>query len=336
MTEKIVIFKNEKIGDLIHGLDAINIIISSNPDKKIVLYLSENNKEMIFLFKNNNVETKVISEKINFIDKLNIFKQVLINNIIKIYILKPSSFLFLLPLIFFYKKTKYFGICVKKKNYFRPSNLLRKLLKFSVINDRKTTKIRKSIYNLHINLVKEDNKIYEHFQDKKNLNNENQNKNKYILIHYNRFKYNELGWSLEDLTKLIKLIIGLSIKVYLTNDLNDEKTNKHIKDISLSGELFKHYPNVTGKEFFNLIGQANIVISMHGSITSIAAYQNVCVIDLFNCSINNKNDIYRYKNSFHEFKPKKDNYEFLIPKRNFNITMSRIENLLANGRKINY
>ena len=39
---------------------------------------------------------------------------------------------------------------------------------------------------------------------------------------------------------------------------------------------------------------------------------------------------------FNNGMPKKDNYEFLIPKRNFNITMSRIENLLANGRKINY
>ena len=45
--------------------------------------------------------------------------------------------------------------------------------------------------------------------------------NKEILIHYNKSKYNELGWSLEDLTKIIKLITGLPIKVYLTNDLND-------------------------------------------------------------------------------------------------------------------
>ena len=30
------------------------------------------------------------------------------------------------------------------------------------------------------------------------------------------------------------------------------------------------------------------------------------------------------------------NYEFLIPKKNFNITIKRIENLFKNGRKINY
>ena len=68
----------------------------------------------------------------------------------------------------------------------------------------------------------------------------------------------------------------------------------------------------------------------------MAAIQNTKVIDLFNCEINSKNDFYKYKNAFHEFVPKLKNYEFMIPKKNFNITVNRIKNLLLNGRKINY
>ena len=36
MTSKIVIFKNDRIGDLIPSVPAINLIIDKNKDKKIV------------------------------------------------------------------------------------------------------------------------------------------------------------------------------------------------------------------------------------------------------------------------------------------------------------
>ena len=50
------------------------------------------------------------------------------------------------------------------------------------------------------------------------------------------------------------------------------------------------------------------------------------VIDLFNCKIDNKNDFYKYKNAFHEFKPKLKNYEFLIPKKDFLVTNIELKN----------
>ena len=50
MTSKIVIFKNDRIGDLIPSVPAINLIIDKNKDKKIVIYLSEINYKMKFLF----------------------------------------------------------------------------------------------------------------------------------------------------------------------------------------------------------------------------------------------------------------------------------------------
>ena len=50
----------------------------------------------------------------------------------------------------------------------------------------------------------------------------------------------------------------------------------------------------------------------------------------------NKKDFYRYKNAFHEFKPKLNNYEFIIPKRNLEASIKKIRNIISNGRKINY
>ena len=70
-------------------------------------------------------------------------------------------------------------------------------------------------------------------------------------------------------------------------------------------------------------------------ITSIGAIQNRPVLDLFNCTIKNKNDFYRTKNAFHEFKPKLNNYEFIIPRDNLPLTINKIKYIITNGRKFN-
>ena len=48
--KKIIIFKNDRIGDLIPSVPAINLIIDKNKDKDVVIYLSEINYKMKFLF----------------------------------------------------------------------------------------------------------------------------------------------------------------------------------------------------------------------------------------------------------------------------------------------
>ena len=108
---------------------------------------------------------------------------------------------------------------------------------------------------------------------------------------------------------------------------------KKYSDSSSKGIYY--YPNAKGEFFFNLIGNAKLIVAFHGMITSIGAIQKVKVLDLFNCDIKNKDDYNRYKNAFHEFKPKLSNYEFLIPKKDFNHTIRKIKKLITNGRKIN-
>ena len=65
MNEEIIIFKNDKIGDLLHAYNAIQDIINKNLNKKILIFLSHYNSEMKFLFKSSNVRFKIITEKIN-------------------------------------------------------------------------------------------------------------------------------------------------------------------------------------------------------------------------------------------------------------------------------
>ena len=40
MTNKVVIFKNDRIGDLILSAQSVKLIIEKNKDKEVILYLS--------------------------------------------------------------------------------------------------------------------------------------------------------------------------------------------------------------------------------------------------------------------------------------------------------
>ena len=240
-------------------------------------------------------------------------------------------------MFFYFKRIKFYGICVNNVNYYRPSLFLRNFLERFVVNDRGTKKIRKSINDLHMNLTLNENKTNYNlaFFKKKELG---EVKKEYYLIHFNKYKFSTLDWHLNDFFKIIEELENKTHKIVITNDINDEDTNSLIKKIleNKKSKNITHFPNIKGENFFNLIGNAKLVISFHGMITSIAAVQNTKVLDLFNCEIKNKKDFYRYKNAFHEFKPKLNNYEFIIPKRDLNASIKKIKNIIIHGRKINY
>ena len=332
MNEKIVIFKNEKTGDLIHSYNAIKKIIRNNVNKEIIIYLSHYNFEMNFLFDSPNVRIKSINEKISLIDKFRIVNYFLKKKIKTVYIFKPSFYLFILPV--FFRKIKFYGICVNKNSYLRPPNILRLFLTNFVINDRGTAKIRPSIHDLHLKLISNGATSYNF----SSLDNKSNKDNKsYLFLHFNKFKFSLLNWGLNELFIIIDKLKDNFDYIALTNDLNDNETNNLLsKKYSDFGKTkVKYYPNIKGKSLFELIGNAQLVLSFHGMITSIGALQNTKVLDLFNCTITNKKDFYKYKNAFHEFKPKMNNYEFIIPRKDCLKTLKKINNIIMYGRKIN-
>ena len=152
MNNKIIIFKNDAVGDLVQSLSAINNVIINNNDKKILIYLSERSKNFSFLIKKNkNIEFKIVKYDLTFFEKIRIILFILNNDISKIYILTPKSFYFLLPLLF--KNIKFYGLCIDGPNkYKRPNLFLRRYLFKYVVNARdaifkrnSTTKIQNEL-----------------------------------------------------------------------------------------------------------------------------------------------------------------------------------------------
>ena len=207
--KNIIIFKNDRIGDLMHALEAIYFIIHNNKDSIIHIFLSELNYELknLLIFKNTKIYK--ISNKLQIKNKISLFCFFLKKKISQVFILRAESFFFLLPLIFFYKKIKFSAICVVNENYQRPNNFLKKYLSNSLINNRGTTKIRKSILNLQNELVKSK---AENFKLKELNNNKNLKKflpKNYIYFHFNRFKFNERGWDINELYLILN-----SLKIF--------------------------------------------------------------------------------------------------------------------------
>ena len=82
----------------------------------------------------------------------------------------------------------------------------------------------------------------------------------------------------------------------------------------------------TGDEISSAVATYNV------SPSSFGAYFNklgcFCfekqTLDLFHCEINTNEDYYRYKNAFHEWKPKHSNYKFTIPNKKIDKTIRKI------------
>ena len=147
---KIIILKNDLTGDLFTSIPAINSIFNKHKNDDIEIFLSKVNHKFSFLFQPKRI--KIINLKLNLLDKINIFFYFLFNKIDTVYILSPKNFYFYIPLIFFYKKIKFYGLCIDSLKK-RPLNFLRKFLFKKVIIDRQTIKKRKSTYIIQNELI---------------------------------------------------------------------------------------------------------------------------------------------------------------------------------------
>ena len=98
--EKVIVLKNDAVGDLTQSLKAINNIINSHQNKIIEIYLSERSEKFNFLISNNNVIFKKLNYDLRIVEKLKLIFHLIKNNIKYIYILTPKNFYFYLPLLF--------------------------------------------------------------------------------------------------------------------------------------------------------------------------------------------------------------------------------------------
>ena len=332
--EKIIIFKNDAIGDLIHSREAIHNISVSNPNKQIVLFLSINSKNFNFLFNYKNIIIKTIRNNLTIFEKFFLIFYIIKNRINEIFILTPKNFFFLLPIIF--KKIKFYAICVNDlNNYKRPSDYLRKNLYKIVINDRSAIYKRPSIENLQNKL------IGDYYVKKYELNFSYVKKNDliyqkdYIYFHLKQRRFERLKWGINELEKILNYFLKFNNKVIITRDIEVDQRSFQIKD------KFNYYDfkidkfvnnnskiilldNVHGINLYNIIRNASKIVAFHGMITSFAWIEKKKVLDLYDVEINDWNDYRRYRNSFYEFKPSYNGYDFIIPKKDIDKTLNKM------------
>lgn len=331
---KILILKNDRVGDLFNSLKGINAIINDNPNSKIEIILSPISKNLSFLFNIKNLSISYVPYRLNLIDKIKLFLKLFNNSFDKIYILSPKNFYFYLPLMF---NSKFYAITIKdfKKN--RPFNFLLKKLFLYKINDRKNKKINDSISSLIFDLCsKKSTHAYTNnlnitpkttvlFNDNINLFSD------FIHIHYKDFIFKKNGWN-ENL--FFKLLESLSYKkkIILTSDYGDFSYHKKflfkfsyldfdksINKINLSKNI--HYlHNINTSDLFKLIDLSNTVVSPHGAMTIMASHLKKKVIDIFDTNINIM--------AFREYKPFNKDYKFLIIKPNFDKILFKINKFL--------
>ena len=331
---KILILKNDRVGDLFNSLDAINWILHNNKNAKIEIVLSEISKNLSFLFKTKNVTVSYLPYHLNISNKLKLFVKILKNSFDSIYILSPKNFYYYLPLL---SKSKFYAITVKNSNRSRPKKfLLKKLFKF-VVNDRDNKKIGDSINSLTLELcsnskISSSINVLNHkpilsFLFKNNLNLFSN----FIHIHYKENIFYKNGWSTDKFLELIE-ILSKDYKIILTSDFGKFKYHekllnnlshldfdKSLNNININKNI--HYlHNINTSDLFKLISISNIVISPHGAMTVMASYLKKKVIDIFDSNINIR--------AFREYKPNNLNYNFFIIKPDFNKMLFKIRNFL--------
>jgi ADP-heptose:LPS heptosyltransferase len=316
--KKILIFKNDRVGDLYHCLNQLVKILDKRNEN--IIYLSNFNKNFSFLFKGL-AKIKISNYRLSFIDKIKIFFDLLHNKYDYIFILSPKNFLFYLPL--FFRKPIYFAIFIDEKKKIRPLNFIRNKFNFYVINNRCSLKHKKSINNLNENLVNKFLEINSLSIENNFIESKSKEKSDYIHVHYKKNLYKKHNWKIEDFFYLVDNLQSEK-KIYITNDINETEDNKKIISKYKDNNKIKYFENISGEELHNLIFHSDAVISPHGTMTVIAAYNNVNVIDLFDDNIS--------LISFKEYKlrPLNRNYNFLILKdvKYKNLIISKINNYL--------
>ena len=344
MNKKIIIFKNDRLGDFIHGVAAINNIIAKNPDKEVVIFLSKISEKFYFLVKNKNSKIKILNYNLTIFEKVKIVFYLLCNSVHEIYILSPKKFYFFLPLFFF--RTRFLGICMNGVNgYRRPSLFLRKFLYKFVVNNRETNNKRKSIQLLQWELTNNDEKSLETYDRRLDVSKSDKlNKylpKNYLLIHYKKSVGNKLGWGENELDLILNELKNYNSNVVLIKDIEKDETNlvyrKKYKTYDFESNLFYDnksnvlfFDNIEGEDLYNVIKYSKKVIAFHGTITSIGFLNKISVLDLFYCEINNKDDYYSYKNAFYEFKPKYKGYDFIVPSKSVEKTIKKMKFALRN------
>ena len=339
--KKIVVLKNDAIGDTMHSIPCINEILNLHSKDEIFFFLSKRNEVTYSFFKKKNTKLRVFNYSLNIIEKIKIFYFFLFNKIDKTYILTPKNFYFYLPLFFI--RTKFYGVCLNAiNNKFRPYKFLRKFLHFYVINDRTGIKLRKPLKILQLELLglsKTKNVINTDFL-KSNFNYSF--KNKFIFFHFKKNTFDKLNWDFNNVRRFLEVLSEKKHLVF-TTDIEGNNYTKRFK------ELFNFYDNnganfvnrnsnityfheISGVKLLKIIAHSSLTIAVHGSFTNVSSYLNIPTIDLFHIKSNKKIDIKASRDASIEFSPFNKSYFRIVPSDNFEKLINKVKMSINNAK----
>ena len=297
--KKIVIFKNDRGGDLFISLKIISSL--KNEYKNVIIYLSELNFGFRFLF--NQFKIKKINYNLTILDKINIFFFLIKSNIDEVYILTPKNFYFYLPLIF--RKIKFYAVTINGNKRSRPPKFMKKFLKNYVEISRKDIKNKKPSRDLQLDLLDENIEIDHHYKNLSVPNiNENQKKiipSKFIYLQFKKSFFEDFGWNISEFLKIIDLLLSKYENVLFSSDIEENKYNKYFYNNFSNIDLISNKVNIyndrkvyflneiNSKELFLIIEAADKCIAPHGLITNICYFLNKESVNLFNYQVSNFN-----------------------------------------------
>jgi len=339
--KKIVVLKNDAIGDTMHSLPCIKQIVNLNNDKEIFFFLSKRNKDIYNFIKKENTRELIFNYKLNLYEKLKILLFFIKNKIDEVYILAPRNIFFFLPFLF--RNTKFFGVCVNNlDNKFRPSLYLRKYLHKKEINNRNGITNRKSIKRLQLNLVSYEKSHLDklHIKINKNIFNSDLLKHidKYILFHFKKSIFDKLEWNIERVIDFVNLLSNKHHVILTTDIEGNEYVDKFIDIFNVydapkekflyRNKKITYFHNFSGSGIFDLVGNSSLTIGVHGLFTNISSYLDVPTIDLFYVECKKPYGIKSYLDAAREFSPFNKKYFKVIPNGDYNKLKFKIKNFL--------
>ena len=334
--KKIVIFKNDRGGDLFISLKFISSL--RNEYQNITIFLSELNFGFNFLFNLFNI--KKINYNLSIIDKIKVIYFLYKSNTDYVYILSPKNFYFYLPLIF--RKVKFYAVTINGDKRNRPPLFLRKLLHNYVVISRFKVKNKKPSRDLQLELLDNNIDVDYKYQNLSipSINNIQRKiiPNKFIYLQFKKKFFEDFGWGIVEFSLIIKLLSTKYDNVLFSSDIEINSYNDFFynnfsiidlnnnKVIKLNDNKVYFLNKINAKELFIIINNADKCVSPHGLVTNICYFLNKKSINLFNYQSSNF-DYQPVKISFSEwYGNMKMNFIFL--KKDIKKSLNRLNKYL--------
>ena len=333
--QKILILKNDRVGDYFTSINSINLILNKHKDKDIRIFLSKINYKFNFIFKKTKIE--IFNYNLTILEKIKILSFIVFNNISDIYILAPKKFYYILP--FFFRKIKFHAVCIESQKS-RPSNFLKKFLysKKTLYRENKSKIL--SVYKVLENLIDYKNEIH----DFKNLNFEKFSffkfpKNSTFFHYKHNLFYEKLLWTNTEIKNFIEYLAANRKYIVFSSELNNSDKNnfffEHFNSYDFKKNIYNKInnnnvlflKNIEGKNLVHAISMCDDVIAPESGITHIGSFLKKKTLALMHFEFREKEDIFRQIIACKEWSPL-SHFKFSILKKDFSKSINKLSKLI--------